>query len=122
VESITDRIVLMARGRVLAAGKVGEIRRLLDDHPLTVRIVAGDRRALATALVALDSVTGIALGAEDDLIVKTLKPDQFFRELALAVRRLESPVSRVEALDASAEAVFGYLVADAGFGGGEGAA
>src|SRR5512143_3060665 len=33
VEAVTDRIVLVARGRVLAAGTVGRIRELLDDPP-----------------------------------------------------------------------------------------
>ncbi|HVR74779.1 MAG TPA: ABC transporter ATP-binding protein [Planctomycetota bacterium] len=148
VEAITDRIVLMARGRVLASGTIGEIRRLLAEHPLTLRITCGRRRVLAQALVAREEVVGVAFGEaalpgtdgfsggpvdasagetggdddNGDLIVKVRRPEEFFRGLPRLVVWLGADVERVEALDASVEAVFGYLVGETGFKSSDGAA
>ena len=126
VESITDRIVLMARGRVLAAGTLGKIRELMEEHPLTVRITCSRRREVAAGLLARECVAGVAIGdggangaaagvGAGDLIVKVRRPSEFFRELPSLVVGLGTDVERVEALDASVEAVFDYLVSGSGF-------
>ncbi len=123
IEEITDRIVLMAGGRVLASGTVGSIRDLLDEHPLTVRIVATRARELAADLLSREEVTGVAVGdvstvaiggkAGDgiaELTVKVKAGDRFFRAFpALALAR-GAEVKRIEPLDASAEAIFQYLI------------
>jgi ABC-2 type transport system ATP-binding protein len=112
VEEITDRIVLLARGRVLAAGTVGNIRDLLDQHPLTVRISSSGARRLARALIGREEVVEVAVGEEgEDLVVKLRNPERFFRSLPALVLEEGSEVDRVEPLDASAEAIFDYLVA-----------
>jgi ABC-2 type transport system ATP-binding protein len=118
VQEVTDRIVLMARGRVLASGTVGAIRALLEDHPLTVRIGAGRMRELASELMAREEVVGVALDGEgDELVVKVRHPDRFFRALPALVLEHGVEVERVEPLDASAEAIFDYLVGGGGHGG-----
>ena len=115
LEGITDRIVLMARGRVLAAGTVGAIRGLMDEHPLTVRITSGRAREVAADLVGLEEVAGVALGEDGtDLIVKVRRPERFFRALPRILLARGAAVERIEPLDASAEAVFEYLVGPGG--------
>ncbi len=123
IEEITDRIVLMAGGRVLASGTVGSIRDLLDEHPLTVRIVATRARELAADLLALEEVTGVSVGdgspvgdaspmgdGSAELTVKVRAGDRFFRAFpALALAR-GAEVERIEPLDVSAEAIFHYLL------------
>ena len=115
LEGITDRIVLMARGRVLAAGTVGAIRGLMDEHPLTVRITSGRAREVAADLVGLEEVAGVALGEDGaDLVVKVRRPERFFRALPRLLLARGAAVERIEPLDASAEAVFEYLVGPGG--------
>jgi ABC-2 type transport system ATP-binding protein len=122
VESITERIVLLAKGRVLATGFVSQIRDLLAEHPLTVRIDCDRRRVLAASLLALDSVSGATLAEDLDpatdrgaLIVKARRAEELFRRLPAAIVASGASVERVEATDASVEALFGYLVKGAGF-------
>jgi ABC-2 type transport system ATP-binding protein len=117
VEAVTDRIVLLAHGRVLAAGALGEIRALMEDHPLTLRITASDRRRLAAELLRRDLVVGVAVEdgagaalAGGDLIIQARQPERLFAALPPLVVELGIDVERLEALDASAEAVFAYLV------------
>ncbi len=38
LEKLTDRVAIMARGRIAAVGSVAQIRDRLNDHPLTIRI------------------------------------------------------------------------------------
>ena len=136
IESLTDRVVLMAAGRVLASGSVRHIRTLLSEHPLTVRVVTRTPRRLATELLQLTAVSGVSLPSENDdspggdddqghdhgdeapsLVVRIVKAEAFFRALPQIVARCELDVRGVEALDDSAAAVFDYLLRQASFGG-----
>ena len=56
-------------------------------------------------------------GVEDcgDLVIKVRHPERFFREIPSLVKDFGANVERLEALDASAEAVFDYLVGSSGF-------
>ncbi|HXG10216.1 MAG TPA: ABC transporter ATP-binding protein [Gemmataceae bacterium] len=38
LEKLTDHVAIMARGRIAAVGTLAQIRDLLDDHPLTIRV------------------------------------------------------------------------------------
>jgi ABC-2 type transport system ATP-binding protein len=117
IEEITDRVVLMARGRVLASGTVGSIRDLLEEHPLTLRISSSRARELAGDLIAIEEVVGVALeNGGGDLIVKVRQAERFFRRLPALVLARGGEVDRVEPLDASAEAIFDYLVGAEGRG------
>jgi ABC-2 type transport system ATP-binding protein len=77
IEEITDRIVLMARGRVLAAGTVARIRDLLDDRPLTLRISATRARELAVDLLGREEVAG-SNRWRDSLTWLIRRPESFF--------------------------------------------
>jgi ABC-2 type transport system ATP-binding protein len=111
IEAITEDIVLMARGRVLAAGTGGGIREILDESPFTIRIVVSRARRLAAALLAREEVTGIEIEADGNgMVVKARRPDALLGALPALVAEGGHEVESVEPLDASAEAVFGYLV------------
>ena len=78
LEKLTDRVAIMARGRIAAIGTVSEIRDRLDNQPLTLRIdlepPAADkgqtngerRRELAAALLRLPDVIGVELAETDE--------------------------------------------------------
>jgi len=51
VEQLTESILMIARGRIIASGTLGEVRNLLEDQPFMVRIVAEPPRKLAALLV-----------------------------------------------------------------------
>lgn len=109
VERLTDRIVLIHRGKAIASGLIREIRRLIDDHPHTVRIGTPRPRSLATELAAQDHVAEIVFDG-DMLTVRTRDPEAFYRELPGIVVEADISVTSMESPDDNLEAVFRYLV------------
>ena len=128
LEKLTDRVAIMARGRIAAVGPVSEIRDRLDDHPLTVRVDVRPResaggppadrgRELAAALLRLPDVVGVELlpdpgtgGAAGRVLVRARNPRRFFADLARQVVEEWYEVEHLETLDDSAHAVLGYLL------------
>jgi ABC-2 type transport system ATP-binding protein len=110
VEELTESIVMMARGRIIASGALAEIRNLLDDRPLAVELDADEPRRLAALLAAEPDVQSLEFRGET-LLVRTRNPGRFFARVGeLAVEHRLS-LARLEAVDAGADAVFGYLEA-----------
>ncbi|MCW3818031.1 ABC transporter ATP-binding protein [Micromonospora sp. DR5-3] len=109
VEQVSGTVQVMVAGRLAASGDYRTIRRLMTNRPHVFAVRSTDDRALAVALMAESSVTGVELG-RDGLTVRAGDYGAFTRALpkiALA-RRI-----RVRALtpeDESLESVFSYLV------------
>ncbi len=114
LEKLTDHVAIMSRGRIAAVGTLTQIRELLDDHPLTVRLACAQNRKLAGLLWDLEEVVGVER-ANGFLIVRARTPRRFFQRLATLVLEENLEVGHLEALDDSAQAVLGYLL-----GGGRG--
>jgi ABC-2 type transport system ATP-binding protein len=108
VEQLTDSILMIARGRIVASGTLQEIRLLMDDQPFTVEIVAADSRRLAGLLVQQAEVSSVDL-REDTLLVRTRNPARFFALLGELAQEHQLQIERFETIDASASAVFDYL-------------
>jgi ABC-2 type transport system ATP-binding protein len=110
LEKLTEHVAVMARGRIAAVGTVRQIRDLLDDQPLSIRLDADQPRRLAGALMGLEEVVGVELNEGITLTVKARNPRKFFKELTTLVLEEGHEVRHVETLDESAEAILGYLL------------
>jgi ABC-2 type transport system ATP-binding protein len=111
VQALTQRIVLLHRGRLVAEGHVREIRDLIDKHPHRIVLVCDKYRDLAAKLAACDDVDGIQfLTMESGLLVETRKPDTFYARLPALARADGQAVREVYSDDDNLEAVFRYLV------------
>jgi ABC-2 type transport system ATP-binding protein len=110
METLAERVIFMGRGRVLAIGTLPEIRAMLDEHPLHVRVRAGRTRELAAALIQWPLVRGVELKGDDELTAEVLRPDEFFQRFASLVTEREFDVGSLETTDISAEAIFEYVM------------
>jgi ABC-2 type transport system ATP-binding protein len=111
VELLTEHIVLLHRGRLLAQGTVKDVRGMLDRHPRRVDIVLRDPRRLARALIEFEDVSSVVVGADGDrLSVETRDIARFFEHLTPAAAEVRAGIRSLESPDASLEAVFDYLV------------
>jgi ABC-2 type transport system ATP-binding protein len=110
IEAMTSNILLIHNGRILAEGNVHQIRDLIDEHPHTVYIKAGNPRALARRFLTDDDVLSLKFDA-GALIVQTGKPDVFYARLTeLAATGEAGGVDEVTSPDDNLQAVFQYLV------------
>ena len=82
VETLADRILLMVSGKLAASGDYRAIRAKLDEQPYNVRIVSSDPRRMAAALVELESIESVSLGADNDVIVLSKNVAVLQRSLA----------------------------------------
>ena len=111
IQSLTQRIVLLHRGRLVAEGHVREIRDLIDHHPHRIVLVCDRFRDLAVKLAVCDDVAGIEfLDRESSLIVETRKPDAFYARLPALAQADGMALREVYSDDDNLEAVFKYLV------------
>jgi ABC-2 type transport system ATP-binding protein len=110
IESMTSTILLINQGRILAEGDVHHIRDLIDEHPHTVCIKAGQTRLLARALLSYDDVLSLKL-EEGAVVVQTARPDAFYARLTrIAASGEFGAIDEVTSPDDNLQAVFQYLV------------
>jgi len=114
IESMTDEIVLLYKGQVLAEGNIYQIREMIDNHPHQIRIECDRPRELGQRLVASEDVRAIEFPGEEALVLETANPDGCYPliprlalEQGIKIRALTSP-------DNNLQAVFEYLTRDRG--------
>lgn len=115
IESLTEQVLLIARGQVVAQGQVHEIRDLLDEHPHHIRVDCDRPRELASRVLAagddVDAVTFPAAGAVEFL---TRAPDLTYTVVAREALAANVSVTSLTSPDATLEALFNYLVERSG--------
>jgi ABC-2 type transport system ATP-binding protein len=113
VDLISDQVVLIANGMIVAEGKIRKVRDEIQEHPsqFIVRCRDGDASGVAALLFGEDHITEIKLNADRlGLLVMTRDREQFSRALgriALDGHRIESVVPADENVDALYEYLIG---------------
>lgn len=112
VEQLTQNILLMQRGRLLAQGSVAGLRDLMDRYPHKIAIESDRTREMATDLMGLSSVLGVRLDKENTrrLEVETALPDRFYNELPAVVLSGGYTVTRFDTPDNNLETVMRWLL------------
>ena len=111
LQGLTDRIVLIHRGRLLAQGGVTDIRRLLSKHPRLISITSDAPVELAVELMRLPGVRATRIAEnERTLTVETRDAPGLFDQLPAIATRLKAGITSLDSDDEDLEAVFDYLV------------
>ncbi|MCY3631785.1 MAG: ABC transporter ATP-binding protein [bacterium] len=110
VERFGSRVLVIAQGRLAAEGDFREIRNLMDDRPLRIRIRTDQPRVLAIALLDRGVISGCRLEGAEIVDVDTTDPALFRRAVAPAARDRDASLLEVRPLDDDLESVFRYLV------------
>jgi ABC-2 type transport system ATP-binding protein len=110
VERLGDRVLVIVAGRLAASGDFRAIRRLMTDRPHTFAIASSNNRALASALIADESVAGAQVDG-DRITIRTSDFDRFTVRAPQIARAAGITLTEVDSLDESLESVFEYLVA-----------
>ncbi len=115
LEKLTSHVAILSRGRIAAVGTLQQIRDLLDDYPMSVRVVLDQPKELARHLLDLDGVLGFDF---DDtgrgITIRARSPERFFTGFQQLLLERGIAVQELEPLDDSAHAILGYLLGGSG--------
>jgi ABC-2 type transport system ATP-binding protein len=112
VEQLAAHIEVIVAGRHAASGDFRRIRRLMTDRPHRYLVRSSDDRALAAALIADPSTSGIEVDlAEGALRIQAVDFGRFTALLPRVAREHGIRLLTVSPSDESLESVFSYLVA-----------
>ncbi|MFI9204151.1 ABC transporter ATP-binding protein [Streptomyces sp. NPDC053048] len=112
VEQLAAHIEVVVAGRHAASGDFRKIRRLMTDRPHRYLVRSSDDRALAAALIADPSTSGIEVDVREGVLrVQAVDFGRFTELLPRVARAHGIRLLTVSPSDESLESVFSYLVA-----------
>jgi ABC-2 type transport system ATP-binding protein len=110
VEAITDRVLLIARGQVVAQGRVREIRDLLEEHPHHIQVVCDRARELAGKVLDVEGIVGVRFPVQNGIEIATRDPDGTYAAIHRAAVEGGFKIQSITSPDANLEALFHALV------------
>jgi len=109
LEAVVDRVVLVHQGRLLASGKITELRDQLPERPHRLRVRAARPRDIAAQLVSWPEVEGVTFQGEA-VEVSLAGHRGFYERMTNLAADWQGGVHELTPLDDDLAAVFGYLV------------
>lgn len=115
VERFADRILVINRGKLAAAGDFRAIRDKIDEHARAVRVRCSDPRRLASELIRDAALVSLRFepsleGGLPAVVVETGDVRGFYRSVPAVARSLDIHLYEIAALDDSLASVFAYVV------------
>jgi ABC-2 type transport system ATP-binding protein len=115
VDMMSDRVVLLNNGYIVAEGNIHGVRDEMEEHPMQILIRCDQPAKLAAYVFAQNHVVEARL--HDDrrgLFVRTRDADRFYLLLNRAVSEGEVNVESVAPVDDDMSAVYQYLIGTSG--------
>jgi ABC-2 type transport system ATP-binding protein len=112
VDMMSDRVVLLNNGYVVAEGAIHGVRDEMDvEHPMQILIRCDKPSVLAARMFRSDSL--VEARVHDDrhgLFIKTRDPDKFYLLLNEVVAQGEIEIESIAPVDDDLSAVYEYLI------------
>ena len=115
VDMMSDRVVLLNNGYIVAEGNIHGVRDEMEEHPMQILIRCDQPAKLAAYVFAQNHVVEARL--HDDrrgLFVRTRDADRFYLLLNRAVSEGQVNVESVAPVDDDMSAVYQYLIGTSG--------
>jgi ABC-2 type transport system ATP-binding protein len=118
VDKMSDRVVLINNGYILAEGGVHGVREeKLEEHPMQIMIRCDRPQEFASRVFASDSVVEATLHQDGGgLFIKTRNADSFYQLLNRVVVENGVNIESVSPVDDDLNAVYHYLIGSNGGG------
>ena len=114
VEYLTDNIILINNGSVLASGNRHEIRKLMSNIPIKVKISPIDKKKLRPLIKRmLDEkwiTAGRILEEDGEIILETNKSEEFYTFLPQILKKEKIVVEKIMSEDDSLDSLYSKLV------------
>ena len=114
VENLTDSIILINNGRMLASGNRHEIRKLMANIPRKVNVAPNDKskmRTIAKRMLDEDWITSVNINEkEGEIVLETNQSETFYRELPKIIQKERIGVRKINSDDDSLDSLYEKLV------------
>ncbi|HOL71652.1 MAG TPA: ABC transporter ATP-binding protein [Bryobacteraceae bacterium] len=116
VDCISDQVVLLNSGYVVAEGQIQAVRSEMNqEHPLQIMVRCSRPGALASRVFTLDHVVEVRMHADGrGLLASTRNPDLFYQALNQAVLEGLIDIESVAPADDDVHSVYQYLIGNEG--------
>lgn len=117
LDKISDQVILLSSGRVMAEGNIHEVRREMPEYPLQVLIRCDRPAQLAARMLEQDHVVEIRM--HDDrqgLLVKTRDANKFYLTLNDVIVETGMKIDTIFPADDDVHSVYEYLLGPDGQG------
>ena len=109
IERITEQIIILHHGKLVALGNLHAIRERLDQIPHTIRLVGTDARALAKDILGHPAVYGLSFPNDHELLIQTYHFGELHAELPGLIVNNGHDVSEIDNPDDDLESLLNYL-------------
>ena len=117
VDMMSDRVVLINNGYILAEGGVSGVREEMEEHPMQIMIRCDNPGLFASRAFSADSVVEVQLHQDKrGLFVRTRDADSFYLMLNKIVLESGMQVESIAPVDDDLNAVYQYLIGSNGGG------
>jgi ABC-2 type transport system ATP-binding protein len=117
VDLISDGVIMIHGGAIVAEGEIREVRGEITSHPIQVLIRSDRPHAVASRIFELEHVVEARVLEDNGLLVRTRNADDFFTQLNGIVLETGVVVETVAPADESVHAVYDYLIGGTAGGG-----
>ena len=116
VDMISDRVVLLSSGYVVAEGEIGGVRsETTDEHPIQVLVRCDKPQIVASRLFEADHIVEATLHEDrGGLEARTRDANRFYAGLGDIVLAEDVKIDTVTVADADVRAVYQYLIGNEG--------
>jgi ABC-2 type transport system ATP-binding protein len=118
VDLISDSVIMIHGGAIVAEGEIREVRGEITSHPIQVLIRCDRPHAVAAQLFELDHVVEARIVDDEGLLARTRDASSFFSQLNEIFLATGVEVETVAPADESVHAVYDYLIGETAGGGG----
>jgi ABC-2 type transport system ATP-binding protein len=115
VDRISDRVVLMSSGYVVAEGQIREVRQEVRDHPMQILVRCSNAARLASAAFELNHVVEAKIVNDGrGVLIRTRDAEQFYLLLNRIVCSGLIEVEAVAPADDDVDSIYQYLIGSNG--------
>jgi len=117
VDLISDQVVILNQGYVVAEGDIRGVRTEIEKHPMQILIRCDKAPTLAARIIEQDHVVEVKMHEDrQGLLISTRDADRFYLLLNQIVLDQDMKVESVAPADEDVHAVYRYLVGSDGEG------
>jgi ABC-2 type transport system ATP-binding protein len=111
VDVVSDRIVMLDNGYVVAEGGIRTVRSEMADHPMQIMVRCDRPSLVASHVFNVDSVVEVTIHEDGHgLHIRTRNPQQFYRKLNRIILENNLEVDMIMPADENIRSVYEYLI------------